>query len=217
MSHHGITARREPGAHKAALDEFKLAAARLGDTPEKVLQWVLRFVSRDLTALLPGERSNLAWDLRALSVYARNWHFEWKLDEPMPQVDLLELQRELGEGIGAIVRAHETPTLPIGLLPSRWPRSVEQRATLISRAEPQSKGRRYWILWEGQDREAIVAAIWNIIIDVGNKLRACAECRSPFIAIKRQEYCTPACSQRARISRRPRKTGRRRRSLTART
>jgi hypothetical protein len=171
---------------------------------------VLDFISRDLSALLPGERVNLAWDLRALTVYARNWRFEWKAADPMPQVDVQALQHELAEGIKAILPSYNSPPMPMRVLPSRWPRPIEATATIVSKAEPQSKGRRYWIVWEGKDQEAIVTAVWNIIMDVGDKLRACAKCGSPFVAVRRQEYCSPLCSQRTRIGRRPRKTGRRR-------
>src|SRR5262249_49436058 len=193
---------RVPLRARQDVHELRLATERLGGS-EQTMRWILGFAGQDLNRLRREERTALAWDLLGLIVlYGRGWHVEWTPGIPLPKVDLAKLQVEVAGGVKALLQNTDV---------TRWPESTEQTASLSSKWESESKRRRSRVRWGGGDRDAIIAAIWNVIIEVGDKLRSCTECGTPFVAVKRQEYCTSSCSQRARIRRRPKKTGRRRR------
>jgi hypothetical protein len=53
--------------------------------------------------------------------------------------------------------------------------------------------------WEAEsEREAVIGGVVDLVLAVGSHFRSCAECGAPFVARKRQEYCSTACSQRKR-------------------
>jgi len=197
---------RVPIRARQDMQELRLATERLGD-PVQTMRWILALAGQDLNRLRREELTALTWDLLGLIVlYARGWHIEWTPGIPLPKVDLSKLQIEVAGGLKALVQKADV---------ALWPESTQQTASLASKWDAEARTHRYRVMWGGSDRDAIIAAIWNVIVEVGDKLRSCTECGTPFVAVKRQEYCTPSCSQRARIRRRPKKTGRRRRPAAA--
>jgi hypothetical protein len=50
----------------------------------------------------------------------------------------------------------------------------------------------------GEEKDAILGGVVNLLFQAGEHLRACVECHRPFVARKRQIYCSPQCSQRVR-------------------
>src|SRR5262245_55749844 len=162
------------------LHELRLATERLGGA-EQTMRWILGFADRDLNRLRREERTALVWDFRALiGLYALGWHTSWAGSTPIPNVDLSQLQIEVAKGVRALLQKDTRLTM--------WPQSTNQTTRLSSKWEPESKTHRYRLLWGGTNRDAIIAAIWNVILEVGDKLRSCTECGTPFVAVKRQEY-----------------------------
>jgi hypothetical protein len=48
---------------------------------------------------------------------------------------------------------------------------------------------------------AIFQAVKNLILQAGDRLLACPVCRGPFVAVRKQRFCTPQCAQRERNER----------------
>lgn len=104
---------------------------------------------------------------------------------PLDGAMIVEMQRQMGECLRAMI-AGDHWTLP-GAPSGVW----------LSRIGSKGKSR---IL------KTVIGAFpytfWDTIagwLEVGgNRLRACAECRTPFVATKRQVYCSKKCSQRVR-------------------
>jgi hypothetical protein len=63
-------------------------------------------------------------------------------------------------------------------------------------------------------RTGILQAVKNLIFQAGARLIACPSCGAPFLAVRKQLFCSPRCAQRARNARREEK---RRRKTTRRT
>jgi hypothetical protein len=173
----------------------KLMAAwrdRLGQTPADRLEWVLAFLKKDLSRLLPGERAALGWDLRVTAVFSLRMGLGSRGGlrsslQPMSDEVLAEYQREVREGLRQL--------LSPDAIPWRLP-----AAPALSRTQ-RSSGFEYLFL--GDERAGVLGAIANLVLEAGDRLRACRECGDPFVAREnRQHYCTPACSQRTRNRRR---------------
>ena len=60
---------------------------------------------------------------------------------------------------------------------------------------PDSKKAVFTVRSSGDEYTVIIRGIAYLILKAGAGLRLCKECQTPFIAVKRQEYCTTTCSQ----------------------
>jgi hypothetical protein len=47
-------------------------------------------------------------------------------------------------------------------------------------------------------KSAILATVMGLLLEHGHQLRACESCKTPFLAVRRQIYCSPECSQNER-------------------
>ncbi len=164
-------------------DEAQRATVRLGETPEKRLNWVIAFAMRDLNVLRREELMALGYDLRALP--APGWQGVRHVG-PMSEPELIKLQGEIRVGIERFLTTPHGWQLPP-------PRSARLCRTANGTGRPRAER-----VWEGGERETIIAAVADLVIRCADRLRACMECRRPFVAVKRQEYCSTACSQRTR-------------------
>jgi hypothetical protein len=106
-------------------------------------------------------------------------------------------QREVREGLRGLL----SPDMTAWRLPAEPALSRKAR----------SPGFEYLFL--GDERAGVLGGIANLVLEAGDRLRACRQCGGPFVAKEnRQYYCTPTCSQRARNRRRkPRQANARRR------
>ncbi len=73
-----------------------------------------------------------------------------------------------------------------------------RHALLESGYDATSKRHHFRVRWEGDEQDGIIEGVWNLLIDAGDRIRACADCGRPFVVRKRQEYCSLGCSQRTR-------------------
>src|SRR5262249_19677073 len=81
-----------------------------------------------------------------------------------------------------------------------WRLPVPERAFL----ERMGRDPKTFLLkwrWESKEETAIVLGIASLLRGYGDRLRTCKTCGGPFLAVKRQEYCTTLCSQRMRDAR----------------
>jgi hypothetical protein len=181
----------------AAITELVLA--RIGDTPAKRLAWLLKFMNTDLTLLREQERVALGYDLQSL----------WLgVDEPkvtpsvgygthrMDRSELSDIQKWVKDGFATLFSDKS----------NRWsyPAPVGIRLVRQSPLDAKRSDLRLVTFLPAREglRQSIELAILHIVFAGKNLLRACSECKSPFVPVRRQEYCSVKCSQKARDRRR---------------
>jgi hypothetical protein len=190
-------------AAKAFNADMEKAAARVGSTAESKLRWLLQFKEKDLNSLTRGERIPLGNGLRCLpgsrpthgGKVARSVSFMMEGFE-MPDEMIFELQNWTMNFFAALASPqgdyeYEPPEKMLihRMSPLKSKRIIFQQMPLFN-----SRG----------ERPAVKDAIINIVLAASDKLRFCLQCKAPFVAHRRQAYCTPKCSQTARDIRRGR-------------
>jgi hypothetical protein len=84
---------------------------------------------------------------------------------------------------------------------------TEGQTEALIRLTPAGKKPAMFVTSRGQAsaRTAIFQAVKDLILRAGDRLIACLapRCGAPFIAIRKQEYCSPRCAQRVRNEKRP--------------
>jgi hypothetical protein len=173
-----------------------LAAERMGLTPSDQLRWVLeKFIAVDLNRLRPEERVALGYDLRRLGVVRPDTLTKRKLG-PMADEHVRRIQRETANGLRALL----DESLPIGHLDAGW--RLPHLEVRLQRWSPTG-AKRLGVAYqaEGVEADVIIRAIADLVVNAGERIRACKRCDTLFLANKRQEYCSPACSQRTRNER----------------
>jgi hypothetical protein len=181
----------------AFLAELKLAEQRIGRTPEQRLRWLLKFLEEDLDLLRPEERIAKGYDLRALMDLSFGLRTAAKKPSrpgeamlgnsaPMPDAELRAFQAEIAQGIRGLL---QNP-------PQGWHLTTPQLS--VWPASPGVKRGGFGLRWYGEEKDAILGGVVNLLLQAGEHLRACVECHRPFVARKRQIYCSAPCSQRVR-------------------
>lgn len=189
---------------RSQIAAFEAAVERvLALSLEDRLRKAITFTETDLGDLSPEATEALTWELRALGVVGGSSAFRepahrnlWEVDT---RPDLRELQRSISSGIRDVLQK------PAGV----WQLKRARYAELESGYDPKTKRHAFRVRWVGDERDAIIEGVWNLLVEVGDRLRACADpdCGKPFVAVKRQEYCTLNCSQRTRNRRKAERGG----------
>ena len=183
-----------PRQVKRQIESFKKAVDGLSPlSVEERLRRVLQFAESDLDRLEANQHGDLVWELRALGALGASQ----TLVEPERRglfdiqgtPDLATLQREIFDGIREVLR------VPHGGL---WEIPRPRTPSLESFYDPDAKRYHFRKRWEGEERDGIIEGVWNLLIAGSDRLRTCADCSKPFVARKRQEYCSLECSQRIR-------------------
>jgi hypothetical protein len=199
--HQDIRARRSTAEDER---QWALAEKRIGRTPDARLRWLLRFLEEDLDALYPEERMARGYDLRMFSDPSFGLMGKVKGGlrgtyrralGPMPETDLYALQADIRRGIQGLL---QTPH-------HQWDIPAPQQLSLRRVSPPRAKKTRFVVTWQGEELQTILGGVFNLLLQAGEALKACVECRRPFVARKRQIYCSPNCSQRVRDRRKRRR------------
>jgi hypothetical protein len=167
--------------------EAELARARIGTTAEDRLHWVAEFARRDLKALRPGERTALGYDLRAL--VPRGWRYKLKKFGPLPEDELVAIQAYLAKGLASLLRGE------------RWSLPPLPSAHLSREQDDGESTHRIHLSFEGDETQAILGGVTELLMQAGDRLRECSECMRPFVGREGKVYCSRACSQRIRDQR----------------
>jgi hypothetical protein len=182
-------------------DQLQQARDRMGQTPAQMLRWVLEFIAGDLGRLRPGERDAKAQDLLFLPVLLHS-HGDVLPTMAMGRdrisdADLLTIQERIKQGIHGLL----APKPRWWELPA--PKADGLGHSYLMRIKTDSKFTRFAINWGimNSPADSIVMSVVFLLLQAGDRLRGCRHCGNPFIATKRQEYCTPACSQAERNQR----------------
>jgi hypothetical protein len=182
-----------------------VASRDIGDTASARLAWVVRFVRENpatwhsATRTANGDRL-VAFGKRG---FPESLIGGVDLPPPLSAPDIDAIHHEIGTFLRAIV------TCAPGQVVS-W--SIEgSTAGLVRSTAVGAKPAIFASAFGHKDaRTAIMQHVRDLVLQAGERLLACPQCRAPFIAIRKQIFCTPECAQRARNARkppRPRKRG----------
>jgi hypothetical protein len=178
----------------------RVAEARVGDTPQSKLKWLLDFKDKDLTKTYRGEREGVGYELRVLPASLlthagkASATLQWQHGlEPLTDEVILELH----EWTKALFAAMSQPWQEQRSVSIPPPTEVE-----IYRTSPlTAKKTRFQYIrrFSGNDERPVIKdAIVNALLEGSEYLRFCLECRKPFMAHRKKTYCNPECSQKAR-------------------
>lgn len=175
-------------------------ADRIGKNPVERLAWVIRFAQTDLAALRPEERIALARDLGlfqnlctvqmpgpfpAVTIMSDS-------GPAMPDATLAAIHAELAQGFKSLMDGRP------------WIMPEKRRLQIVRASREGSPQTRFIATWDagGDVHNAVISAVARLLMEHGQKLRACPECRKVFVATRRQRYCDTRCSQRVRNQKR---------------
>jgi hypothetical protein len=175
----------------------------MGSDDEQRLGWVLTFGEKDLDKLRPEERIALGHDLRQLLPIG--WGVTHAQGVPVAEPMMRHIQAVVREKIRTLLSDDRDVDAMMVDRKAGWSLpSGHDRLVRISHAG--SKRARFSLVSEGDEQTTIVRGIADLVLRAGSRLRLCrnSACGKPFLATKRQEYCTPECSQIVRNRRKQR-------------
>ena len=174
------------------------AQARVGEKPIDRLRWLLAFMSKPVSDLDPAERIPIGYELRAIAggqskpgESRASAHYAGPLDDEVVK----QLHAEITTRVKGLFSSVAAP----------WQFKLPELFQVYRTSPITSKRILFATLSQfglDQERDAILYGVANVLLDANRTLRACAQCGSPFIPVRRQEYCSTKCSQKARDKRR---------------
>jgi hypothetical protein len=186
---------------------FRDAGRAIGKTPAQRLQWMLDFCQEEPGKASSPQRRRLnealyVWSL--LSGYqAPAFSGSPRGGAPTLSADeIAALRAEIAAGVRGVFVPSAGPRgePPRGLSGRGWPIPVSEITRYVVRLDSGAIVSRYG----GDDLSArLLWATADLLQAFGARVRRCLEpeCRRWFVAVKRQTYCGPKCSQRARSRR----------------
>ncbi|MDO8475060.1 MAG: hypothetical protein Q7W02_02495 [Candidatus Rokubacteria bacterium] len=167
---------------------FLVAAVqrRVGETPEQRLRWIMDFLRLDLDLLTSGEVEAKGDDLRMIAAHSLPRGVGLKTTvSPMAAGVLRRYRDQIHEGLRSVLGKD-----------CQWP--------LSGRPVLERRAGGFRIVVDGDEMVGILSGIAQLIVEAGDRLRACQDpaCGTPFVATKRQAYCTTKHSQRVRNQKR---------------
>jgi len=194
------------------------ASQRVGHSEEDRARWLVRFAVADLSQLSIGQRLDLEWEILAfLTPPPSNLlHLEIDADGEI-RVPIDSLHAWIQAGIESL-RGDLPPGIEIdvaeGAVSADFPDIPRARQILAERRRPGYRpswvlqARRSCRLVRVEDRVIadtregpgtipgrFEAEALRVLSTEVQRFRFCRNCRKPFIARKRQAYCSPTCSQ----------------------
>jgi len=164
------------------------------------LGWLTGFVRGDPSRWLPGEREAHGYRLLAL-VYGRLPDNLVRFRSDIPQIapaSVEEIHAELGAFLRKLVQA------PAGVVPVPT-EGLEE--SLFRATAPGEKRAMFGTSRGGPRRTLLFQAVKKLILETGDRLTACPECREPFLALRKKKFCQSTCLQRWWDAKRPKKGG----------
>ena len=182
------------------LSQAPLALERIGKTDEQRLRWWIGFTKRNLKNAPAGALFDLSYELRAF--VPSLWVHPQALGRPLSREQQLRLQKMAADCLRQLLGAPAA----VWRLPSRhifiWriPAGNEQAAASGERR--LAKRPQLRLMFKGTALEAIFAGFVDLLLRVGDRLRACKQCGAAFVARKRSDYCSLSCYYKAGNERR---------------
>jgi hypothetical protein len=178
-------------------DTLRMASKK----PDEQLAEVLRFLAADIDATnaraWSGALKGLA--LRPLASESGRLRIQWQIVGSYDPLDVATLKR-LQANLRAGVRALVAPA-PGDAWQGVWPLPRPEGLFML---RDQSSA----YVWQYSHKDAqrsdegsgsmILLAVAQLVAEHADRVRACKWCKVIFLAVKRQEFCTPNHAQRAR-------------------
>ncbi len=181
-------------AYQEWLSKLKAASKRIGDTAAARLTWLCAFARENLET---ADRVELGECLVAFGHGGFPAFLVGGVDLPPPLADedLDRLHKEVRGLLRKLVGEPAGQAVEVPFVEGARPHLV--RATNVG-DQPAIFG----LTWSQQTvYSAVFTELLEIVNRHGDRLRACDECGGPFVRIRRQQYCSRACSQRRRSAR----------------
>jgi hypothetical protein len=188
-------------AYAARLADLKIAMRMIGDTSKARLRWICGFVREEPAGWHSARVAEHADCLVALArPIPPSLDSEFNLPERLPREEVVALHeatgRVLRDAVAGRVASFLAEGITVGLL--RATRAGERPAKYVPTYGHE------------QARTAVLFALHTLIQVAGGGLHACPACQAPFVAHRKQRYCSPRCNQRIRNERKQQWPGRRR-------
>jgi hypothetical protein len=202
------TERLEKSAtRRKAIETEAQIIRRIGASPEERLRWTIQeFAGRDLQRLRSEELVALGRDLADLfNVGSDRKHG----NTPVGETVLRRIQTTVRENVRNLL-SDPRDGLALAADPKGGWVLPAGRDRLIRMSSKGSKLAVFQVVSAGDDETTILRGIADLIVRAGSHLRLCANpgCSKPFLAVKRQEYCSTVCSENVRYLRKRRHAGR---------
>jgi hypothetical protein len=183
-------------------EELHHAAQELG-SPKATVRWFLEFAETDLKGLSPTGRALQSYKLLAAAGASKEGWPTQKSVTPMDLKMLLSIQREMNQALTVLFSDTAYWSLP-------GSKAVELTRT----SDKGAKETTFEIATRTFSTRAFALhGFFYALFKGGKFLRACARCTKPFVATKRQEYCSSNCSQITRNEKKKRLWEERKRKL----
>jgi len=172
---------------------LQLTRDRIGKDPAQCLAWVIRFSQMDLAVLRPEERVALGKDLALFPVVMGYQSATFRSDlGPIPEATFTAVHGELGRGFRELMDG------------KAWAVPGQKQLYILRDSPEGSAHTRFRTYWDTRENigDAILTTAARLLLEHGQKVRACPECRKVFVATRRQRYCDTRCSQRVRNQKR---------------
>lgn len=178
------------------------AARLVGDEAGAHLAWLVGFARADATRWHP---SAIAAHGDALQVFAgqvgmpSNFRGGIDLPAPLDEHTVRDLQAALAELVQEAVTAKTGAAYWPQTSSASDPLCYQGVETALVRMTPEGEKPASWgKKFRGPLRPLVLARAQDLIVRVGSHLVACGFCKAPFIAVKRQEYCSLGHAQKQR-------------------
>jgi hypothetical protein len=185
--------------------EVTRAALRVGLSYRDLTQWLLELSQFDLDDLSEGDRTNLEWEANAVFQI----HLSLKRADSLPVKiekfnpdDLAD--KKLAQSVGPIMSNK-------GLLNS-YHQIVDEMLEDLANGIPIVVNQNLNQSMEIEDGKLVVKTeasdelngnllkliVFDLLKKTSSQFKICEECETPFMATKRQKYCSTSCSQAMR-------------------
>jgi hypothetical protein len=189
------TSRRTAAAiDEGRLADLKVAAKTIGDTYAARLAWVVRFVVGDPASWHSAISASHG---DCLVVLGRHGVGDLEnLPPPLAPQEVAVLHAELRTLLRSLVGAGGARAFMV-------PIRTEGGSKAIVRLTGVGVRPALFALSYGhQDaRSAILHTVADLVVQAGERLIACPVCSGPFVAVRKQRFCSPRCAQRVRNER----------------
>jgi hypothetical protein len=181
-------------------EELTRAREKLGSQKDK-LQWYLNFAENDLNGLSPTEKTLEGYKLLAAASHEGfpgedDWPTK-KPVEPIRPAILRAVQREITKALNCLFSDA-----------AWWCPPGYNRVEITRTSQKGAKEARFEISFRTyRDLGFVMQGFVRALLDGGKDLRTCIRCNKPFVATKRQEYCSLNCSQIVRNDKKKRIRG----------
>src|SRR5262245_24081740 len=166
--------------------EIAAASRQVGNTAEDHLTWLIRFASDDPATWHPATRTAYGDGVLALTGFAvpSNCLGGIPLPSPLSAEDVGEVHRVLSRFLRDAVNGE-------ALTPLVVPGYVKVGLVRLTRAG--EKPARWGTSYRYQSPLGILHVLRDLILRHGDRLVACRQCETPFLAVKKQQFCTAQC------------------------